>query len=119
MAKQRAFLIHWKKEELSPKAQLLRSLGFTVTTEHEDGGRAGKAIMEKPPDVIVIYLSRLPSHGAETAAYVAQAKPTRHIPIVFVDGEPEKVTKVKKKVPSGIFTTEERFAATIKKIFEG
>ena len=114
MAKLRAFLIHWKKEELSPKVELLRSLGFSVTTEHEDGARAGNAIKEKPPAVVVIYLSRLPSHGRETADYLATAKSTRHIPIVFVDGELEKVVRVKEKVPNAIYTTEDKLKSILK-----
>ena len=112
--KPRAFLIHWKKEELAPKVELLRSLGYTVATEHEDGARAGKVIIQSPPDVIVIYLTRLPSHGSATAEYLAERKSTRHIPIVFVGGEPEKVAKVKEKVPSAIYTNEEKVKVILK-----
>ena len=56
---------------------------------------------------MVIYLSRLPSHSRETADYLATTKSTHHIPIVFVDGELEKVVRVKEKVPNAIYTTEE------------
>ncbi len=112
--KLQAFLIHWKKEELAPKIKLLRELGFTVATEHEDGARAGKAIIEKPPNVIVVYLTRLPSHGRETAEYLAQRKTTRHIPIVFVGGEPTKVAKVKGRVPSAVYTSEEKLKLILK-----
>lgn len=115
MQKRRAFLIHWKKEELGPKVRSLRALGYAVGTEHEDGARAGKNIKENLPDVIVIYLSRLPSHGRETAEYLAEAKATRHIPIVFVGGEPQKVAKVKERVPTGIFSTEARLESVLKK----
>ena len=53
-----------------------------------------------------IFLTRLPSHGRETAHYLRQLKATREIPILFVGGSPEKVQKVKEKVPEAIYTTE-------------
>jgi len=111
--KPRAFLIHWNQEELKTKVQLLGSLGFVVALEHEDGARAGKNILTKLPDVIVIYLSRLPSHGRAVAEYFAERKSTRHIPLVFVDGEPEKVAKVKLNIPSGVFTTEDKLPTVL------
>ncbi len=115
MQKRRAFLIHWKKEELGPKIRLLRAAGYSVATEHEDGARAGRNIKANLPDVIVIYLSRLPSHGRETAEYLAGAKATRQVPIVFVGGEPQKVAEVKARVPTGIFSTEARLESVLKK----
>jgi len=75
----------------------------------------GKSIKENLPDVIVVDLSRLPSHGRETAEYLAQAKATRLIPIVFVGSEPDKVARVKEKVPTGIFITEARLESVLKK----
>lgn len=74
--------------------------------------------MAKPKGIpLVIYLSRLPSHGRETAEYLSQAKATRHIPIVFVDCEPEKVAKAKEKVRTGIFTSEAKLGSVLKRIF--
>ena len=116
MKKPRAFLVHWKKEELTSKVKLLREVGFTVATEHEDGAKAGANIKAKRPSVIVIYLSRLPSHGREIAEYFAQTKSTRSIPIVFVDGEPEKIANVRQKVPTGIFTTENKLHKVLQTI---
>ncbi|MBI3194631.1 MAG: hypothetical protein HYZ34_09235 [Ignavibacteriae bacterium] len=113
MKKPRAFLIHWNKEELTVKVQLLRSFGFVVASEHENGARAEKNIPAKLPDVIVVYLSRLPSHGRAVAEYFAERKSTRHIPLVFVDGDPEKVAKVKLNIPSGVFTTEDKLPSVL------
>ncbi len=113
MKEKRVFVIHWNKEELSRKVKLLRSFGFTVASEYEDGERAGKNILAKLPDVIVIYLSRLPSHGRAVAEYFAERKSTRHIPLIFVDGEPEKVAKVKLNIPSGVFTTEDKLLTVL------
>ncbi|MBI1805557.1 MAG: hypothetical protein HYR76_00735 [Ignavibacteria bacterium] len=106
MEKPRAFLVHWKREELPPKVKLLRSLGFTVLSEHGDGDIALKTMKEKLPAVAVIYLTRLPSHGSRVAEVLQWTKSTRDIPIVFVDGEPGKIDTVKQRVPNAVFTTE-------------
>ena len=100
-----AFVINWNKPEALERVRLLRKQGWTVRYEHADGARGGGAIKANPPDVIVIYLSRLPSHGRETAHALKSMKPTRAIPIVFVDGEPDKIAKVKAVVPDAVYTT--------------
>jgi DNA-binding NarL/FixJ family response regulator len=111
----RAFLVHWNKEEALEKVKPLRVAGWTVVYEHGSGEVAFKDIKAKPPEVVIIYLSRLPSHGSRVAEVLKQTKATRDLPIIFVDGEPEKVAKVRAKVPDGIFITSAELMNTIKK----
>jgi DNA-binding response OmpR family regulator len=111
----RAFLVHWNKEEALEKVKAVRAEGWTVVYEHGSGEIAFKEIKDKPPEVVIIYLTRLPSHGSRTAEVLKQTKATRDIPIIFVDGEPEKVTKVKTKVPTGIFITSAELKPALKK----
>jgi CheY-like chemotaxis protein len=111
----RAFLVHWNKEDALEKAKAVRAEGWTVVYEHGSGEIAFKDIKAKPPDVVIIYLSRLPSHGTRVAEVLQQTKATREIPIVFVDGEPEKVAKVKAKVPNGTFIASAQLKSTLKK----
>ncbi len=110
----RTFLVHWNKDEALEKVKAVRAEGWTVVYEHGSGEIAFKEIRNKPPDVVIIYLTRLPSHDSRTAEVLKQTKATRDIPIIFVDGEPEKVAKVKAKVPTGIFIT----AAELKETLE-
>jgi len=114
------FLVHWKAAEAEEYASLLRSKGWEVEYEAEDGARAGKKIKENPPAVIVIYLSRLPSHGRETAEGLRSLKATRSIPIVFVDGQGEALEKTKAKVPDALYTTSDRLPGVLAQfIFTG
>ncbi|NUO78449.1 response regulator transcription factor [candidate division KSB1 bacterium] len=99
----RAFLVHWNKEEVLEKARPLRAAGWSVVCEHGDGEVAFKSIREKPPEVVIIHLSRLPSHGARVAEVLQQTKATHEIPIVFVDGEPDKIAKVQQKIPNATY----------------
>lgn len=99
------FLIHWNRDELEALAQPLREAGWQLQTESEDGARAGKAILADPPDVVVIYLTRLPSHGRETASYLRTRLGSDQLPIVFVDGPAEKLEQVRAAVPDAIYTS--------------
>ncbi len=101
----RMFLIHWNLGEVQGLAKGFRAQGWKVDFEYEDGARAGKQIRARPPDVVVIYLTRLPSHGRETAHGLRALKATREIPIVFVDGLAEKVAATRAKVPDAIYIT--------------
>lgn len=115
----RAFVIHWNKAEALEKVKALRAQGWTVVYEHEDGARAWKNIKENPPNVVVIWLSRLPSHGRETADALKRTKSTRDIPIVFVDGLSEKVNAVKAVVPNAAYTTSDKLMRVLKKFADG
>jgi DNA-binding response OmpR family regulator len=105
--KRRLFLMHWNKAEIARLAAPLRKAGWQVQTEAEDGARAGKRILADPPAAVVIYLTRLPSHGRETADYLRSTKAGRSIPILFVDGAADKVATVREKMPEATFTTSE------------
>lgn len=96
-------LIHWNPLEAQELAIPLRADGWDVDVESKDGARAGKMILTRKPDAVVIYLSRLPSHGCITAKGVRAYKGGRHIPIIFVDGKSEAVKKAQSDVPDGLF----------------
>ena len=60
---------------------------------------------EHPPAAVVIDLSRLPSHGRAVAFSLRQSKAARVIPLLFVDGAPEKLDRVKHDFPDAAYTT--------------
>lgn len=99
MARRRVGLVHWREDELPERAARLRQAGFRVTTLHEEGGAAFRALRERPPDAVVIDLSRLPSHGRSTAVTLRQDRRTRTVPLVFVGGTEPKVADARRVLP--------------------
>ena len=65
---------------------------------------AFKQLRENPPSAVVIDLSRLPSTGRDVAMSLRTYKATR-VPIVFVDGDPEKVAQIKEFLPDACYTS--------------
>ncbi len=99
------FLVHWNTAEADEYAGRLKAAGWDVAVESKDGGRAYDFIRHNPPDVTVIYLTKLPSHGRQTAVALHSLKSTRAIPIVFVDGTDNDIRKTREKLPEALFTT--------------
>ena len=108
-------LIHWNGPEGRERRLRLASLGYTPEFDDLDGTLLLRAVRTQPPDACVIDLSRLPSHGRETALALRASKDTRHIPIVFVDGDPAKVAALKALLPDATYTTWGRLKTALPK----
>jgi hypothetical protein len=105
-------LLHWKAAEAAPRIELLRKAGHEV--QYEEKPALG-SVRAGAPQAIVIDLSRMPSQGREVAIYLRGAKATRHIPLVFTDGDPEKVAQIRELIPDATYTRWDGVLAAIKK----
>jgi CheY-like chemotaxis protein len=108
----RICLFHWNAEEAKPLVKVLEAAGHSV--EHRGQMASYREVRANPPEAIVIDLSRLPSHGRELAIFFRGSKKTRHVPIVFVGGEAEKVERVKKLLPDAAYTAAARLRGAVK-----
>jgi CheY-like chemotaxis protein len=109
-------VIHWKEEEAGPLIQAVRTAGFDCEFLPDSNGAAvARAIRANLPDAVAIDLSRLPSHGREMGVWLRNQKATRTVPIVFVDGEAEKVERVKAVLPDAVYAATPQLAKALKK----
>lgn len=109
-------LIHWHPAEAEERAERLRAEGWEVDVEAEDGADAAERIRADLPRAVVISLARLPSHGRETGVYLRDRYRGSELPIVFVDGDPEKVEGVRGRVPEAAFTSWDDLPAALEKL---
>jgi len=104
LARPRAALVLWKDAETPERLAKLEAAGFDA-----HGGEVGpselRAWRADPPDVLVIDLSRLPSHGRDVALAWRASKRTRCVPIAFLDGAPAKVERAKEQLPDATYGT--------------
>src|SRR3970040_2450082 len=112
--KHRVRLIHWNADEAKQRAKILRAAGYEVIHKIPDGPEFLRDLRAKPPIAVVIDLSRLPSLGRDVGLAVRQSKATRHTPLVFVGGEPEKVARVKSLLPDATFTVWNKIRSALK-----
>lgn len=98
-------LIHWNEDEGLERQQQLEALGYDVDFDFGDGPFVVRAMKAGTPDAVVVDLSRLPSHGREVGRVLRGSKTRRHVPLVFVDGAPEKVAPTRALLPDATYTT--------------
>jgi len=109
-------LFHWRAEEAKPLIAMLRAAGYTVDYPGDTVNGNFRAMRERQPVAAVIDLTRMPSHGRYVAAAIRTTKSLRHIPIVFVDGDPEKVDRIRKEYPDATYTPRVKLAAALRRV---
>ena len=111
----RLCLIHWHPGEAAEHAKQLRALGHTIAYDFLPTPEAAKRIRADPPDLFLICLDRLPSHGRQAAGAFREWKATRQVPIVFVGGQLDKIARVKQTLPDAHFTSWAKVGEAIKR----
>lgn len=106
-------LIHWNAAEAEQRAALLQAAGYAVDSEPFTGPPSMRKLRADPPDAVVIDLARLPSQGRDVAVNIRHYKATRLVPIVFVDGQPEKVGRIRELLPEAVYTSWSEIAAAL------
>ena len=110
------FYLHWNEQELKERIKPLKEDKLNIQCHW----MAGEPVKwgETLPDIFIISLDRLPSHGHQYAAWLWEAKKRQHIPIIFVDGKPDKIEETKLKFPKGIYCSSAQLSGEIKKLQE-
>jgi CheY-like chemotaxis protein len=111
----RVVLVHWNSSEANAKARVLKELGHSADVLCESEKPNLSRIRESPPDLFLIDLNRLPSHGREIAGYFRRLKSTRQVPILFVDGDSARVQRARDLIPDADFSSWERIDGAIPK----
>ena len=108
------YIIHWNEEELKEKIQPLKQAGYKVNYHFTSGVAAN--LSNPLPDILIICLDRLPSHGKAYAEWFREAKKRQVIPMIFCGGKLEKVGPIKEKFPNAIFCRNEKILTILEKI---
>ena len=110
-------LIHWNRDEAAECARLIEAAGYRVDASPFTSGSL-RQLRDNPPAAVVIDLSRLPSHGREVAMALRHRKSTRAVPIIFVEGQPDKVERIKQLLPDAKYAGWQGIDAAIQEAIE-
>lgn len=111
----RIYLIHRDNAEAAGRAEALRSAGYDVAHDDTVGPATVRAIRDDPPAAVVIDMSRIPSQGRDFGLALRHHKGTRHVPLVFVGGDPEKIDRVKELLPDAVYTPWSRIRSSLRR----
>ena len=108
------FFVHWHEAEVKQRVRDLEVDGHEVgchwsQAEHM---RLGDGL----PDIMVISLDRLPSHGRQIAEWLWEAKKRQHIPIIFAGGKPDKIEATRTKFPTAVYCETEDVPSAVRNL---
>ena len=106
----RVTYVHWDEDEAHAVARRLVAGGHEVTV-HWAVGEGMRA--DSVPEVLVISLERLPSHGRAVAKWLWSAQYRRAIPVVFVGGRPDRVERAREQFGDAVFCGEHELAGVV------
>jgi len=116
----RVRVVHWREAEAGALIEACRAAGHLVEYEAADlpaTARIVRTSVQKGvgPEALVIDLSCRPASGRQLAFAIRGTKYTRQIPLIFVDGEPDKVEPIRRLLPDAIYASRKRVASGISK----
>ena len=83
------FFIHFNEAERREKIFPLKKAGYKV--DYHFSTETVADLRKDLPEVLVVCLDRLPSHGKRYAGWLWEAMKRQHIPVVFCGGNPKKI----------------------------
>lgn len=108
-------LLCWNEDLARERARLLKKAGVSVDSSPlNPSGLIGQFRLNLP-SAVLIDLDQLPSHGREVGVALRCSKSTRHIPIVFAGGLPEKADPIRRELPDAFFTDWKSVVPVLKK----
>ncbi|MHC4500845.1 MAG: PleD family two-component system response regulator [Planctomycetota bacterium] len=107
-------LIHSNPAEAKERTASLNAAGYSVDFESISPAVL-RGLKHNPPAAVVIDLSRQPSLGRDLALTLRLSKATRNIPLIFVEGDPDKAAAVRKLLPDAVYTTWSRIRSSLKR----
>jgi hypothetical protein len=114
----RVLIVHWNEEEAAERAARLRRAGFEVETLwRSNQGGALRELRANPPDAVVIDLTRIPSQGRAVGVFLRGQKATRSVPLLFVEGDPEKTARTRELLPDAVYTTWAKILPALRRAF--
>ena len=111
----RVLVVHRDVAEASARAARLCALGFDAAPYLSLGAKGFRGIRQDPPQAILIDLTRLPSYGKALGVLLRQQKSLASIPLVFVEGDPDKAAQVRAVLPDAVYTTWAKVEAAVRR----
>ena len=111
----RVLVIHRDLSEAAERAARLRDQGFDAEAYTSIGAKGFRGIRANPPAVALIDLTRLPSYGKAMGTLLRQSPSLRTIPLVFIEGDPDKTAGVREILPDAVIAPWPRIGAAIRR----
>jgi hypothetical protein len=111
----RVLILHWNEAEAAERAERVRRAGYeSETFWRANDGLGFRKVRENPPDAFIVDLTRIPSHGRAVGIALRGQKATRGVPLLFIEGDPEKTARTRELLPDAVYTTWAKIGPALK-----
>jgi hypothetical protein len=93
----------------------LRDAGSDVDARKVRAPDDLKALGRLVPAAVAIDLARAPAHGRDLGLAVRQMEATRQVPLVFVDGNPQQVERLRGLLPGAVYSSGRRIRSAVQR----
>lgn len=97
------------------RREALAGLGATLVVDEPRWPTFFDTLTRERPDVVVISLAVIPSHGREAARYIKDGFNTRNIPVFVTDVPAKEIDKVHKSAPTAVIVESKDLADAVYK----
>jgi len=103
----RLILFEWNAQAAEARAEQIRTAGWTVEVESEDGARGVRRVLDHPPTLVAFDLAYSPAHSLRSAAAIRKYRDVRHLPLLFIGGAPALVKRAQEEFRGAAFVAPE------------
>ena len=107
-------LIHSNLGEAEEHALVLERAGHRVDRSPLDP-KSLKILKARPPDVVVMDLTRSPARGRDLGVLLRKTASTRTVPLIFAGGDPGKVERVRVLLPDAAYTSWKKVRGAVRR----
>lgn len=108
-------LVHWNAREAAERVRTLTAAGYAVEHDARADPSLLRSIRDGRPEAVVIDMTRIPSRGRDVGLALRHHGGTRHVPLVFVGGDPRKIARVKELLPDAVYTPWSRVESAVRR----
>src|ERR1700687_3970586 len=94
----------------------LAALGATLVEDEPRWPTFFDTLTHERPDIVVISMAVIPSHGREAARYIKEGFNTRNIPVFLTDVPAKEIDEVHASVPTAIMVESKDLAEAVYKV---
>jgi len=105
--------------DCAARREALSTLGASIVEAEPRWPTFFDVLRRERPDVVVISLGRIPSHGREAARYIKDGFNTRNLPVFLTDVPAKEIDKCRKSAPTAVIVErKDLHDAVYKKLME-
>jgi hypothetical protein len=98
------------------RRQALAGLGAEIVETEPRWPAFFDVVTRERPDVIIVSLGKLPSHGRESARYIKDGFNSRNIPVILTDVPAAEREKTQKSVPAAQIVEKKGLADAVRRL---